>query len=323
MDTRRLQHTDLEVSRLCLGTMTFGSQVTESEAKTMVDHCLDNGLNFVDTANVYNDGTAEEITGRCLKGRRHQVVLASKVRGAMGNPVRYEGLSREAMRLSVEESLRRLQTDYLDLLYLHMPDDRVPIAETLETLHELRLEGKIRYGGTSNYAAWQLCEMFSACDKHGWIRIAVSQPMYNVLARGIEQEYIPFAKKYGVSIIAYNPLAGGLLTGKQSLQRGPLAGTRFDGNERYLNRYWHEGYFQAVEKTKEVSERAGRPLLEIAFRWLLDQDTVDSVIVGASKLAHLKANLAAAATAPLTAEIRENCEAVWRELRGPTPFYNR
>jgi aryl-alcohol dehydrogenase-like predicted oxidoreductase len=303
--------------------MTFGSQVEESEACRIVDRCLDFGINFIDTANVYNDGLSEQITGRCLQGRRDKVVLASKVRGAMGNPVRYEGLSTVAIRTSVEESLRRLGTDYLDLLYLHMPDNGVPIAETLEIVDALRREGKIRYGATSNYAAWQICEIFSLCEKNGWQYLAVSQPMYNALARGIEQEYIPFAKKFGVSMVVYNPLAGGLLTGKQSMEKGPIPGTRFDGNERYLNRYWHGAYFEAVEEMKALSARARRPLLEIAFRWLLDQDVVDSVILGVSKMEHLEGNLAAAASAPLSKSIRRECDVVWENLRGPAPFYNR
>ena len=306
-----------------MGTMTFGSQVSESDSLRMVEVCLDAGINFFDTANVYNDGLSEEITGRCLKGRRDKVVLASKVRGAMGNPVRYEGLSKEAIRTSVDESLARLQTDYLDLLYLHMPDNRVPIVETLETVDALHREGKIRYGATSNYASWQLCEALWLCERNGWAPPMVSQPMYNALARGIEQEYIPFAKQFGVSLVVYNPLAGGMLTGKQSLDRGPIEGTRFDSNERYLNRYWHKPYFEAVEEMKAVSARAGRPLLEIAFRWLLDQDVVDSVILGASKIEHLEANIKASASAPLAATVREECDEVWRKLRGPAPFYNR
>ena len=303
--------------------MTFGSQVDESNSRRMVDICLEAGINFFDTANVYNDGLSEEITGRCLSGRRDTVVLASKVRGAMGSPARYEGLSKQAIRTSVEESLQRLQTDYLDLLYLHMPDYRTPIAETLETLDGLRKEGKIRYGATSNYASWQICEMLWLCEKNGWQTPPVSQPMYNALARGIEQEYIPFAQQFGVSLVVYNPLAGGMLTGKQSLAGGPISGTRFDNNERYLNRYWHEPYFKAVEAMKAISESSRRSLIEIAFRWLLDQQHVDSVILGASKIEHLEANIAAAATEPLTAAIREQCDEVWQQLRGPTPFYNR
>jgi aryl-alcohol dehydrogenase-like predicted oxidoreductase len=241
----------------------------------------------------------------------------------MGNPVRYEGLSAHAIRVSVEESLRRLGTDYLDLLYLHMPDYGVPITETLQTVDALRREGKIRYGATSNYAAWQICEISSLCEKNGWSNLPVSQPMYNALARGIEQEYIPFAKKFGVSMVVYNPLAGGLLTGKQSLERGPISGSRFDGNERYLNRYWHKAYFEAVEGMKALSARAGRPLLEVAFRWLLDRDSVDSVILGASKMEHLAANIKAAESPSLSPEAHKDCDGVWEDLRGPTPFYNR
>lgn len=323
MDQRTLTHTDLCVSRLCLGTMTFGSQVSESDCVRMLSAALDAGVNFVDTANVYNDGLSEEIVGRSLQGRRNDVILASKGFGAMGDPVEYQGLSRQSLTRALEESLRRLGTDYLDLYYLHQPDYDTPIEETLETLEGFRKAGKIRYAGVSNFASWQIAEAFSHCEKQGWQVPAVSQPMYNLLARGIEQEYTKFAKKYGVSLVVYNPLAGGLLTGKQSLQSGPAAGTRFDGNQRYLDRYWHAAYFQAVESLKALSAQCGRPLLEIAFRWLLDQDQVDSVILGASKIEHLQANIAAAQTAPLSDDIRAECDRIWDELRGPAPTYCR
>lgn len=323
MTLRQLPHTDLSVSRLCLGTMTFGSQVDESDSDAMISAALDAGINFVDTANVYNAGLSEEIVGRSLLGRRDKVVLASKAFGAMGNPVEYQGLSRDALQRALEESLRRLQTDYLDLYYLHQPDYNTPIEETLETLDGFRRAGKIRYVGVSNFASWQIAEAFSISKQIGAPPPAVSQPMYNLLARGIEQEYVAFAAKFGVSKIVYNPLAGGLLTGKQSLQAGPAQGTRFDGNKRYLERYWHPGYFQAVEGLKALAAESGRPMLEIAFRWLLDQDHVDSAILGASKLEHLQANIAAAAAAPLSDEIRAGCDRIWDELRGPTPQYNR
>lgn len=303
--------------------MTFGSQVAESDSADMLSAALDAGINFVDTANVYNDGSSEEIVGRALRGRRKDVILASKGFGAMGDPVQYQGLSRTSLERALEDSLRRLQTDYLDLYYLHQPDYNTPIEETLGTLEGFRKAGKIRYAGVSNFASWQVAEAFSLCEKQGWQVPAVSQQMYNLLARGLEQEYMKFAKKYGVSMIVYNPLAGGLLTGKQSLQSGPAAGTRFDGNKRYLDRYWHAGYFQAVESLKKLSADCGRPLLEIAFRWLMDLDNVDSVILGASKIEHLKANIAAAQSEPLTADINDECDRIWEELRGPTPFYCR
>ena len=323
MEQRQLPHTDLVVSRICLGTMTFGSQVSESEAGRLLDAALGAGVNFVDTANVYNQGLSEELVGRCLRGRRGNVILASKAFGAMGDPVQYQGLSRRALERALDDSLRRLQTEYLDVYYLHQPDNGTPLEGTLEARDGFRRAGKIRYGGVSNYASWQIAEMFALCEKRGWPPPSISQPMYNLLARGIEQEYVAFAAKYGVSLVVYNPLAGGLLTGKQSLTGGPIAGTRFDGNERYLERYWHEGYFRAVEDLKALAEQCGRSLLEISFRWLLDQPHVDAVILGASKLEHMEANLRAAATEPLSKDIRDECDRIWLALRGPTPAYNR
>ncbi len=171
-----------------MGTMTFGSQVDESESRRMVDLCLDVGINFFDTANVYNQGRSEEILGAALGPKRKQVVLASKVRGRMKQEPSYGGLSRPAIRRGIDESLARLGTDYLDIYYLHLPDYETPIEETFEPLEELRQEGKIRYTATSNYSAWQLCEIFWLCEKNGYQPPRISQPMYNILTRGIEQD---------------------------------------------------------------------------------------------------------------------------------------
>ncbi len=306
-----------------MGTMTYGSQVSEPDAKRMTDFCIDSGINFFDTANVYNQGVSEEITGRCLGARRKDVVLATKARGKMGGDDGYEGLAPTTVRKALEDSLRRLNTDYVDLYYLHMPDYSTPIEDTLGALEDLRREGKIRYGAASNYSAWQLCEMKFLADNNSWHPVTVTQPMYNVLARGIEQEYIPFAKKFGASLVVYNPLAGGLLTGKQNLQTGPIEGTRFDKNERYLNRYWHEDYFGAVQGIKAAAENAGRSMVELALRWLMQQEPVDSIILGASSMAHLEANVAAAQSDDLSGETMAECDQVWQRLRGCTPFYNR
>jgi len=300
--------------------MTFGSQVTEDDARTIVDHCMDVGINSFDTANVYNKGASETILGRCLGDRRKDVVLASKVRGDMGD---YSGLSPEAIRRGLEDTLRRLGTEYLDLYYLHQPDYHVPIEETLGTMDDLRQEGKIRYVAYSNYAAWQAMDMLSISSDRSWSRPSICQPMYNLLARGLEQEFVPFAQAKDVSLIVYNPLAGGLLTGKQSLKTGPETGTRFDGNEQYLNRYWHPRMFEAVSEIDVASRTAGRSLLETAFRWLLDKEVVSSVLVGASSLEQLKANVDACETAPLNSELNAACDEAWAQLRGPVPVYNR
>jgi 1-deoxyxylulose-5-phosphate synthase len=218
MDTRTLAHTDLTVSRICFGTMTFGSQVDEKTAARMIDYCLDAGINFFDTANVYNQGLSETILGRVLGNRRERVVLASKVRGKMGEAPDESGLSRAAIMKAVDQSLQRLGTDYLDLYYLHMPDTHVPVEESLEAMDRLVRAGKVRYPASSNYAAWQVVRMLWASEKKGYKPPTVTQPMYNLLARGIEQEYLPMCCEMGVSTIVYNPLAGGLLTGKQNGQ---------------------------------------------------------------------------------------------------------
>lgn len=322
MERRKLVNTDLEVSRACMGTMTFGSQTDVETARAMVDMCLERGVDFFDTANVYNDGRSEEVLGEVLGNRRGEIVLASKVRNPMGDPVAYEGLSRDAIRRGIEASLRRLDTDYLDIYYLHLPDYETPIEESLATLEELRVEGMIRYPATSNYSAWQMCEMFAICEREGWAKPWIAQPMYNLAARGIEQEYLAFTKRYGISNIVYNPLAGGLLTGKQRPE-APLPGTRFDGNRMYLDRFWHDEYFHAVAGAEAVAREAGLTPVELALGWLRAREGADCVILGASRMEHLEENLAAFETPPLGDDVLDACDAVWARLRGPTPNYNR
>ena len=323
MDKQRLAHTDLEVSRVCMGTMTFGSQADLDESTRIVDRSLDAGVNFFDTANIYNQGRSEEMIGRILGARRKDVVLASKVRGAMGKPTEYVGLSREAIRKGIEGSLRRLNTDYLDIYYLHQPDYDTTIEETLDAMEELRREGKIRYPATSNYSAWQLCEMHGICKKRGYEQPWIAQPMYNLAARGIEQEYLAFTEKVGISNVCYNPLGGGLLTGKHRKGQDPLPDTRFDGNQMYLKRYWHDPYFEAVAEFEQIAKDGGISMLQLALAWLLQQNQAHCIILGASKLDQLEQNLAALESVALSPEQLAACDQVWRKLRGPTPFYNR
>jgi len=306
-----------------MGTMTFGGQVAEGDAIRMVDRCLDAGINSFDTANAYNNGQSEAILGKALKGRRHNVVLATKVRNRMGDEPDDEGLNRSAIRKAIQDSLKRLQTDYVDLYYLHLPDRGTRIEETLAALDELAQEGKIRYPATSNYAAWQILQMLWISDNHGYKPPTVSQPMYNVLARGIEQEYLEFCREFRIGNICYNPLAGGLLTGKHSLQEGPTTGTRFDNNKMYQDRFWHPQYFEAVNELTDIAARAGLTILELAFRWLLAQPQVDSVIIGATRMEQLEDNLLAFQGPPLAPEVLAECDTVWQKLRGVTPKYNR
>jgi aryl-alcohol dehydrogenase-like predicted oxidoreductase len=319
---RILKGTDLHVSRACFGTMTFGSQVDEKSASRMVDYCLDQEINFFDTANVYNLGASEEILGRALEGKREKVILASKVRGKMGDAPDQTGLSRAAIERSIEESLKRLRTDYLDIYYLHQPDYDVPLEETLEAMEKVVKQGKVRYPASSNYSSWQVTRMLWLAESRHFKPLLIAQQMYNLLARGLEQEFIPMAKEFGMSVIAYNPLAGGLLTGKHHVDSIP-PGTRFDKNTMYQDRYWHEQYFAAVERLKTISEEAGRSLLSLSLNWLLHHTSTDCVILGASKFDQLAQNLTAFAEGPLTEDVVQKCDRIWKELRGPTPMYNR
>jgi aryl-alcohol dehydrogenase-like predicted oxidoreductase len=323
LDFRTLGRTDLKVSRIALGTMTFGGQTPETDAIQMVDRCLEIGINFFDTANVYNLGNSESILGKALSGRRHNVVLATKVGNRMGENPEEQGLTRPAIRLAIDASLRRLGTDYVDLYYLHQPDWNTSLEETLHAMDELVQEGKVRHPALSNYAAWQVVQMLWHCENHGYIPPTVSQPMYNLLARGIEQEYLACCREYRIGLVAYNPLAGGLLSGKHSRNAPPAAGTRFDGNRMYQDRYWHADYFEAQEEVMQIAARAGLSPVALAFRWLLSQPEVDCVLLGASRMEQLEENLAACDEPQLGEDVLRECDAVWKKLRGTTPHYNR
>lgn len=322
MELVRLPGTELSVSRICYGNMTFGGQTADAEATRILDCCFDRGINFIDTANIYNKGAAEEMLGRLLGSRRSRIVLASKVRGAMGEGPAESGLSRAAIEKAIDASLRRLRTDYLDLYYLHQPDYAVPIEETLDALDGLVRAGKVRYPAISNYAAWQVCQTRAIAAQKGYTPIHVAQMMWNLMARGIEQEFVPFAKAYNVAIVVYNPLAGGLLTGKQRPE-APLPGTRFDKNQMYLDRYWHPAFFDAVNKLGLVAREAGRSLVSLSMNWLLHHTNTTCLIQGASRLEQLTENLAACNEGPLTGDVLARCDEIWQELRGVTPKYNR
>lgn len=322
MDRITLKGTDLEVSRLCMGTMTFGGQADEAAAATMVDACLEAGINFFDTANVYTQGQSEEILGRILKGRRDQVVLATKVSLQKGDGPGVNGLSRTAITRAVEESLKRLQTDYLDLYYMHAPDYDTPLEETLAVMGELVRAGKVRYVGASNYASWQMCRMQWLAEGEGIPKVTVTQPMYNLLTRGIEAEFLPMCKELGLSTVVYNPLAGGLLTGKHQRQ-APEAGGRFDKMANYRERYWYDTNFDAVEELAAACDAAGRSMVSTAFGWLLHHTAADCLIVGASRLEQLQENLKAAGDGPLSENLLAACERAWDRVRGVSAKYNR
>lgn len=314
--------TGLRVSRLGLGTMTFGDQVGEDEAKRMVRLALDQGVDFFDTANVYTKGRSEEMLGRVLSGRRDEVLLASKV----GIPVDEQDrrpLSSEAVRRGIEGSLRRLGTDHLDLYYLHQPDRGTAFDETLGAMQELLQEGLVRHIGVSNFAAWQIAELRCAATSTArYPLVEVAQQPYNLLSRNLEREYVDFARHAGVATVAYNPLAGGLLTGKHRGARTPGDSGRF-ASKMYRERYWRDEQLAAVDALWEVAAAAGMDLLQLALRWLLGRDTTSVVLLGASRYDHLEQNLRAAAEEPLPADVLAACDRVWERLQGAAPSYNR
>jgi aryl-alcohol dehydrogenase-like predicted oxidoreductase len=321
-ETRPLGRKAVPVSRLVLGTMTFGKQVDESTARSMFDLAVERGINFVDTANVYTGGSSEEITGRLLKGRRDKFVLATKVGVAVGQSPLDTGLSKKVIEHQCELSLKRLQTDVIDLYYLHTPDAATPIDESLDAMAGLIRQGKVREFAVSNYSAWRIVRMQSLAQKNGMPAPAAVQPMYNLLARRIEAELLPMCRELGILSIAYNPLAGGILTGKHvAVEEQPPAGTRFDNNEPYRKRYWHEENFTAVERLKAAA--GGRSLIEVALAWLLHHTQVDCVILGASGLEQLRQNLDAAESGPLGLEVLAACEEIWPALQGVAPAYQR
>jgi 1-deoxyxylulose-5-phosphate synthase len=322
METRTLSQTGLTVSRACFGTMTFGGQVDESAAARIVDLCLERGVTFFDTANSYTKTQSETILGSILQGRRNRIVLASKVGVKTGEPPEVSPLSRRSILENLDNSLRRLRTDYLDIYYLHVPDYDAPLEESLAAMDEAVRAGKVRHPAMSNYAAWQHCQALWISEKRGYQPPVISQPMYNLLARGIEQEYLPFCKAFGVSTVVYNPLAGGMLTGKQHRER-PLPGTRFDANQMYLDRYWHPAYFDAIDELQNVAERAGRSIIDIALNLLLFHTAADCVILGASKIEQLEQTLDVFGKAPLDDATLGAIDQIWQNLRGVTPKYNR
>lgn len=313
------------ISRLVLGTMTFGDTVDESTAGLMVEEALDAGITTIDTANAYVGGTTEEMLARLLKERRGDIILASKAgmphADAGGNPP----LSPAGLRSSVEGSLRRLGVDSIDLFYLHQPDRATPLHDTLTTVAELSAEGKIGALGVSNFAAWQIADVIHVAREVGAPQPVVAQQLYNLVARRLEEEYLEFAATHNVHTMVYNPLGGGLLTGKHSFDAKPTEGRYGDSKlaAMYTQRYWDRQLFDAVEELSRIARDAGIELAELSLRWLAYRDGVGSMLLGGSKVEQLRSNIAAVANGPLPADVVEACDAVGAGLRGPMPAYNR
>lgn len=315
----------LPISRLVLGTMTFGDTVDEATAGRMVEEALDAGITTIDTANAYVGGATEDMLSRLLKERRRDVILASKAGMPHPDHGQNSPLSPAGLRSSVEGSLRRLGVDSIDLFYLHQPDRVTPLHETLRTVAELVAEGKIGALGVSNFAAWQIADVVHVAREVGAPQPVVAQQLYNLVARRVEEEYLEFAATHHVHTMVYNPLGGGLLTGKHSFDAKPTEGRYGDSKlaAMYTQRYWDRQLFDAIEELSRIAQDAGITLAELSLRWLAYRDGVGSMLLGGSKVEQLSANIAAVANGPLPADVVAACDAVGAGLRGPMPAYNR
>lgn len=319
---RNLPGTSLKVSAVSLGAMMFGGQTGEADSLAIMDFAHGHGVNFWDTANVYNQGESERIVGKALKGRRGEIFLATKVCGQMGAGMNDRGLSRRNIVAAADASLERLGTDYIDLYYMHSPDVETGIEESLEAMTGLVRAGKIRYVGVSNFAAWQIADMLAVCDRRGYVAPVISQNVYNLITRGVETELVPFLQKHGLGMAAYNPIAGGFLAGKHRPGK-PAENTRFANNEMYYRRYWSDENFAAAEKLAEVASGQGLSILQLAMKWCATRPGVTSVISGVSRLSQIEQNIAAIECAELGGEALAACDAVWRSLSGTRFGYNR
>lgn len=285
----------LKVSRLTLGTMTYGSRqlrewvLEEEESRPFIKLALELGINFFDTADVYSLGASEEILGRALKdfAKRDQVIIATKVFNKVGDGPNDKGLSRKHIFDSIDASLRRLQTDYVDLYQIHRWDYETPIEETLEALHDLVKSGKVRYLGISSVYAWQFAKALYTADKHGWNRFISIQNHYNLVYREEEREVIPLSLDQGIGIIPWSPLARGFLAGNRS-KEGYGETVRAKTDEFAHNLYYQESDFKIVDRVVELAQKRGVKPTQIALAWLLHKPGVTSPIIGASKIEHLK-----------------------------------
>jgi len=275
--------------------MTFGREADEATSKQMVDRFVDAGGNFVDTADVYSQGVSEEITGRAIKAKRDQIVLATKVRFPMGDGPNDVGASRRHIRLGVEASLRRLGTDWIDLYQIHCFDGRTPFEETISTLDDLVHEGKVLYVGASNYTAWQLMKALGIAELRGWTPFATLQPEYSLITRDIERELLPLCREEGLAVLPWSPLGGGILTGKYTKDAPLPEGTRGGEAEMPIaftykldDRAWN-----IVDAVQKVAGDTGKSAAQVALNWVVNRPGITSPIIGARNLTQLDDNLGA------------------------------
>jgi len=305
MEYRQLGNSGVRVSVVGLGTNRFGSPaVPQAEVDRIIDAACDTGVNFLDTADVYNEGGSETTLGHALKGRMDKFVVATKFNFPRKTSANSWGASRYHMMQAVEQSLRRLQSDHIDLFYCHRWDDTTPIEETLRGLDDLVRMGKVCYIGASLYASWQLAHANLMAELKGWTRFVVLQSEYNMLKRGVEREVLPYCNAHNVGFVPYYPLAGGFLTGKYEIGKPPPPGSRGE-SVKLVQDLMVERNFNLVNKLSAWSKDHGRGVNELAQAWLLAQPSVCSVITGAKRVDHVTSNVKAADWHLSAAELKE------------------
>lgn len=289
MEYRQLGNSGLLVSAIGLGTNNFGRRLDAEGTAQVMNQALDEGVTFIDTANVYGGSLSETYIGQAIKGKRHEFILATKVSGKMGDSPNMRGNSRHHILNEVEASLKRLGTDYIDLYQIHQTDANTPIEETLHTLDSLVLQGKVRYIGCSNFKSWQVCEAIWTSRTNRWVPFSTVQPHYNMFNRAIETELVPFCKTYGIGILPYFPLASGFLTGKYRRNESPPEGARLSENDRGM---FADKNYDILEALEKFAQERDHTILDLAFAWLLANPCVSSVIAGATKPEQVTANAA-------------------------------
>jgi aryl-alcohol dehydrogenase-like predicted oxidoreductase len=316
--------TGLQVSRLCLGTMTFGLQCDEATSFGILDAAAEAGITFIDTADVYPLGSThelagrtEEIVGKWLRGKREAFIVATKCSGKVGPAAWQQGTSRKHVLSALDASLKRLGTDYVDLYQVHHFDPLTPTDETLQAFDAIARSGKARYIGCSNYQAWRVARALGRSEALHLAKFASVQPRYNLLFRQFERDLLPLCAEEGIAVIPYNPLAGGLLTGKHARSAAPADGTRFTigtAGKMYSERYWHDREFATVDAIAKLGKEGGIELTTLAVAWVLANPVITAAIIGASKAEQLKASIAAAEL-KLDASLKEKLDALTHEFR--------
>jgi aryl-alcohol dehydrogenase-like predicted oxidoreductase len=294
MQPRKLGRSGLKVSPLCLGTMLFGAQTDEAAANRIIARAREAGINFIDTADAYNAGVSEEIVGRAIKPAREAWILATKMANPMGEGPNERGLSRRRVMLACEASLRRLGSEWIDILYLHKEDHDTPLAETVHALADLVRAGRIRYFGLSNYRGWRVAEVCHLCDRLGIDRPVVSQPYYNAMNRMPEVEHLPACGHYGLGVVPYSPLARGVLTGKYDPEAPPAEGTRAARQDtRMMQTEWRKESLVIAQTLKRHAEARGITATQFALAWVLNNRLITGAVAGPRTLEQLESYLPA------------------------------